>query len=256
MYKIGLKLWSTNTGAYYTEAQKLYSQGFFDYIELYVLPDSLDHLQKWKALKIPYIIHCPHSAHGFNLANKTLEDSNRRIYEQTKQYADELDAQYIIFHGGCDGSIEETARQLANFKEPRALLENKPQKPLPSTSEEQQCRGYSLEELQMIIHTTGCGFCLDIGHAVCAANSMKKEPYQYVRELFLLSPKVVHLSDISDMKSEYDSHPNLGTGMLDIPQIMDTLPKTVFITIETNKPDSKSLTRFKEESSLLCRLIA
>ena len=48
MYKLGLKLWSINTGFYYEEAKKLYAQGIFDYIELYVVPDTLDTLPKWK----------------------------------------------------------------------------------------------------------------------------------------------------------------------------------------------------------------
>ena len=51
MYKIGLKLWSTNTDCYYNEAIRLYNDGVFDYIELYVVPDTLDTLQKWKKLR-------------------------------------------------------------------------------------------------------------------------------------------------------------------------------------------------------------
>lgn len=246
MHKIGLKLWSINTDAYYTEAQKLYAQGVFDYIELYVLPDSLDHLKKWEALQIPYIIHCAHSAHGFNLADKTLEDNNRRIYEQAKRYADELNAPYIIFHGGCDGTIEETARQLAAFHEPRALIENKPMKPLPDVTTAKQCRGYSMGELQTVMQTAGCGFCLDIGHAVCAANSMKMEPYGYIQKLMCLSPSVIHLSDMTDMISEYDEHPSLGTGRLDFNMLSfwDENHQEYFLTIESVKRNKFSLNDF------------
>ena len=42
MYKKGLKLWSVNTDYYYDEAIRLYSEGVFDYIELYVVPDTLE----------------------------------------------------------------------------------------------------------------------------------------------------------------------------------------------------------------------
>ena len=41
MYKIGLKLWSINTDYYYDEAKRLYDEGVFDYIELYVVPDTI-----------------------------------------------------------------------------------------------------------------------------------------------------------------------------------------------------------------------
>lgn len=39
--KIGLKLWSINTDMI-NKAIKLYEQNYFDYIELYVVPDSYD----------------------------------------------------------------------------------------------------------------------------------------------------------------------------------------------------------------------
>ena len=250
----GLKLWSVNTETYRIEAQRLFAGGVFDYVELYVLPDSLDRLPLWKALKTPYIVHCAHSVHGFNLADRQRAELNRRIYEQAKRYADELDAAYIIFHGGCDGTIEETARQLAAFHESRALIENKPRMPLPEVSAAKECRGYSIGELRTVMETAKCGFCLDFGHAVCAANSMRKEPYSYIRELFRLSPEVVHLSDIADMRSEYDNHPNLGTGQLDIAELLRLLPEETPVTIETDKPSVKSLGRFEEECALLCRL--
>ena len=60
MYKRGLKLWSINTDCYYEDAKKLYDNNIFDYIELYVVPDSLDTLSTWQKLNIPFIIHCPH----------------------------------------------------------------------------------------------------------------------------------------------------------------------------------------------------
>ena len=46
MYKRGLKLWSCNTDYYYDEAIKLYNQKIFDYIELYVVPETLETLDK------------------------------------------------------------------------------------------------------------------------------------------------------------------------------------------------------------------
>ena len=51
MYKRGLKLWSVNTDYYYDEAIRLYREGKYDYIELYVVPDTLFTLQKWKEMR-------------------------------------------------------------------------------------------------------------------------------------------------------------------------------------------------------------
>ena len=114
MYKIGLKLWSINTDYYYEEAKRLYDNGVFDYIELYVVPDTLDKLDIWKKLNIPFILHCPHFMHGFNMAKFEKKECNFTIYQQVKRFADELNAEFIIFHGGVDGNIEETAHIVDN----------------------------------------------------------------------------------------------------------------------------------------------
>lgn len=170
--KRGLKLWSINTDFYLKEAVKLYENGIFDYIELYVVPESLETLSAWKKLNIPFIIHNSHFAQGFNLAKSEKAKRNREIYEQTKRFADELNAKYIIFHGGIDGDIEETAKQLASFKEPRAVIENKPYVALPNRMGGEFCRGYNFDEIKTVMEVSNCGFCFDFGHAICAANSM------------------------------------------------------------------------------------
>lgn len=121
VYKLGLKLWSINTDCYYEEAKRLYNEGWFDYIELYVVPNSLDKIEKWKKIEIPFIIHCPHFAHGFNLAKKEKKGSNRKIFDEVKKYADILNAKYIVIHGGIDGNVEETATQLAFFLRTKSL---------------------------------------------------------------------------------------------------------------------------------------
>ena len=171
MYKLGLKLWSINTDYYYNEAIRLYNDGVYDYIELYVVPNSIKTLSQWMELDIPFIIHAPHFAHGFNLAKKEYEKGNIEKYNEVKEFADVLMAEHIIFHGGIDGSIDETARQLAALNEPRALIENKPLRAIPNKMGGEFCRGATIEELKIVIDTANCGFCFDVGHAVCFSAS-------------------------------------------------------------------------------------
>ena len=279
--KRGLKLWSVNTDYYYAEAKKLYTQGVFDYIELYVVPETLDTLQKWKELNIPYIIHNPHFAQGFNLAKKEKAERNREIYEQTKQFANELNAKYIIFHGGIDGDIKETARQLASFSEPRALIENKPFVALPNRMGGEFCRGYNIDEVKLVMDTAGCGFCLDFGHAICAANSSynMKHPspqsspssgegvemtlshqkareefiYKYCENFLQLNPNMYHLTDLDDIKSPYDSHLHLGTGQLNFNKILPMISENKPVTFETNKNSKEKLDDFIEDMNFLNR---
>ncbi|GBR76366.1 hypothetical protein NO2_0928 [Candidatus Termititenax persephonae] len=252
--KLGLKLWSVNTDTYYAAAQKLYQENIFAYIELYIVPGTLHTLEAWRKLKIPFVLHAPHFAHGLNLACKEKEDSNAKIYKETKQFADELQVQYIIFHGGVDGTIQETARQLAGFHEPRALLENKPYVGLPKMGG-QLCRGYSPQEAGYVLEQAHCGFCLDFGHAICAANSLKKDVYAYVRDFLPLKPKMFHLTDVDDITSEYDSHPHLGAGQLDMSKILTLLPQEAMVTVETLKSFEDNLNDFAEDIRYLRHLL-
>lgn len=250
-YKLGLKLWSTNTEGYLREAQRLYALGVYDYIELYIVPNTLDTLDKWSKLKIPFVIHCPHFAHGFNLAKKEKKKSNQKIYKEVKEFADKLSAKYIIFHGGIDGNIEETAQQLSNLKEPRALIENKPYRALPNKMNGTFCRGYNLEEIGYVKEISKCGFCLDIGHAICSANSQKNEPYAYVKSFLELNPDMFHLTDNTDITSEFDSHPHLGTGELDLSKIKKILPVNAIITLETIKDENDKLNDFINDIKII-----
>ena len=247
MYKRGLKLWSINTDCYYKEAIELYDAGIYDYIELYIVPDTLESLPKWKELQIPFIIHNAHFAQDFNLAKNEKGTRNREIYEQTRQFADELEAKYIIFHGGIDGDIRETAIQLALFNESRALIENKPLIALPNRMGGEFCRGYNIDEIKLVMDTAGCGFCLDFGHAICAANSLGVNVYDYCENFLQLNPSMYHLTDLDDITSPYDSHLHLGSGQLDFGKIIPLIPDNSYVTFETNKNSKENLNDFEED---------
>lgn len=266
VYKLGLKLWSVNTDFYYEEAIRLYNDGIFDYIELYVVPNTLDTLEKWGKLNIPFVIHCPHFAHGFNLAKSEKKESNKKIFEQVQRFADELNAEYIVVHGGIDGNIDETAKQFASLNEPRALIENKPYVALPNRMGGNFCRGYNIEEIKLVMDAAKCGFCLDFGHAVCAANSfldLTPRPipysieerevalYSYINEFLVLKPSMFHLTDIADISSPYDSHPHIGSGQLDIKRILKLIPQNKNITVETIKNSKENLYDFIEDTEWL-----
>ena len=200
---------------------------------------------------IPFIIHAPHFAHGFNLAKRDKQDTNYEIYKEVKQFADELNAQYIIFHGGIDGDIRETAVQLALFNEQRALIENKPYIALPNKMGGEFCRGYNQEEIRLVTEIAQCGFCFDFGHAICAANSLGVNVYKYCKEFLQLRPKMYHLTDLNDINSPYDSHLHLGTGELDFGQIFNMIPDDSFVTFETNKDSKIDLNDFAEDMEWL-----
>lgn len=246
-YRIGLKLWSINTDYYLEEARRLYQEGLLDYIELYVVPNTLQTISAWKTLEIPYVIHNAHFVHEFNLSSKENRQSNRLIYQQSKQFADILDAKYIIFHGGEDGDCKETAEQILSFEEPRALLENLPLYPLPN-SNAKRCLGATFEEISYVLQVCGCGFCLDFGHALCSANAQHLNPYEFILQLMKFNPQMFHLSDVKNQADIYDSHVHLGYGEFDIIRLKrDVLPNDAIISIETEKNSKTDLKDFEQD---------
>ena len=249
MNKIGLKLWNINTDYYYDAAKELYNEGIFDYIELYVVPGHTDLIDKWKKLNIPFDIHAPHFAHSMNLSKVEYKEDNYKKYIEVKEYADELNADIIVFHGGIGGDYKETAEQIKSFNDSRILIENKPIRPLKSINGE-LCVGAKFDELKYIIDKSNCKFCLDIGHAVCSANSQNCNPYDYIKLLVSLNPLRIHLSDIH-IDSLMDEHLNYGEGNLDFRKVLNIIPNNINITIETNKSSKSNLDDYARDARFL-----
>lgn len=239
--RAGLKLWSINTDSYYEEAKKIYDQGLFDYIELYVVPDTLYTLNAWKKLKIPVILHAPHFMHGINLADSKCFDCNQKVYEQVEIFRQELHAEYTVVHAGMDGTVNEIIRQLQVINPKNFLIENKPA--IAPLCPEKKCRGAVFSELEEIINNTGCGFCLDVGHAICTANYYGVEPFEYLSRLQQLQPVMYHLSD-GDIRSSIDQHLHFGEGSYDIPKILSFIGDGKMISVETKKNSKDNLEDF------------
>lgn len=248
MFKIGLKLWSTNTDHYLREAKRLYAEGVFDYIELYVVPGSLNRATEWKALNVPYVIHAPHSAHGINLADKNCEERNRGVFSEVKEFADVLNAPTIIAHGGVLGSIDEVARQINLIGDSRIAVENKPYFPVDNS--DRLLAGSTPEEIEKIIAASGCGFCFDVGHAVASANAHQVHWKEYFDFFLRSNPEMYHLSDM-DISSKKDQHLHFGTGTLPIKEIAAQLPRDASISVETVKSRTENLDDFKEDVTWL-----
>lgn len=245
---IGLKLWSINEN-YLKPAKQLFLEGVYDYIELFVVPGSAGYLPLWKQLQIPFIIHAPHSVSGLNPANPALFESNKTLAREAFLFMHELAAPYIIFHPGRSGTEDESIRQFLAFGNThKMLIENKPYQAIDD--EKVVFVGSEAKSLKKIIDGTGADFCLDIGHAICAANSYKKDKLQFIKDLTLLNPKLYHFSD-GDINSPIDKHYNFGKGSYDFEQILPLLDNNISISIETQKNSETNLEDFRQDVAFL-----
>jgi sugar phosphate isomerase/epimerase len=246
--KIGLKLWSTNTDHYLREAKRLYEDGVFDYIELYMVPGTSDTSIAWKELSIPFVVHAPHSAHGVNLADPESQVDNCRIFDEVKVFSDRLGVEKIIVHGGVLGRVDEIVRQLKIIGDSRVLIENKPYFPVDGSR--RLLAGSTPEEVQYIMNDADCGFCFDVGHAVASANAHGAKWRDYFESFTALSPDMFHISDI-DVTSTIDQHLHFGEGTLPLTEIIQSIRSDSMVSIETAKNSIVYLDDFKGDAQWL-----
>lgn len=243
----GLKLWSINNN-YISEAIRLYKEGYYQYIELYAVERSYSkYINLWVHLRdknnIPFIIHAPHSLGGMKLSRSEFLKTNLILANETKRFADTLEANIIIFHPGVGGNREVTVFQLNKINDKRILIENKP---YYAIGKKEICVGYSPEDIEFIMQNANVGFCLDIVHAVCAANAFNEPYMDYLKRFLALGPSMFHLVDC-ELNSLEDNHLNPGKGSIDIPAIIKLIPADKRITIETDKSSNNSLKDFEAD---------
>ena len=249
--KAGLKLWSTND-FYIEESVKLFKENIFGYIELFTVPGSFGYIDFWKDINIPFILHAPHSLAGLNPADKFSRKDNLNIVRLTEEYRKALNPKYIIFHPGLNGSLDEAVFQFKSifnqFPEIQkiALIENKPSVGING----EKCVGVTPQEIRSMIELLNVGFCMDIGHCICAANSLNYTPLSMIENFLELHPLMFHLSD-GDFKSEMDTHLNYGNGNYPFVKILGMLPESPMITIETEKNSLSSLESFVNDVKYL-----
>jgi len=240
--QLGLKLGSLNTN-YTEDILSFYQAGYFQYIELFAVPESFDEtIEYWKQFSIPTVIHAPHSFAGMNLSLLEERENNKKKIQETFQFADALKSEYIIFHSGVNGKVEETINQLRPFIDSRCLIENKPMRGL----NDEKCLGSTPEEIKYILNELQAGFCLDFGHAICTANSLKKEPLEFIKELLPFNPRLYHLTD-GDYKSEKDTHMHYGEGTFPLKELLKMIPNGAKVTNEAKHNSDINLNDFKED---------
>lgn len=229
----GLKLWSTNIDLL-AQARQLIDNKIFNYIELFVVPDTK--ISPF-LIDVPYIVHIPHHKFGVNIGESGLKKYNlEKIYESIS-WADKLNAKYLILHAG-HGSMESAADLLGEVIDNRLLIENMPKVGL----NDERMIGYSPEQIEELISINNAGLCLDLEHVVKAAASLGLEYKEYVNIFLEFYPKVFHISD-GTLKCEKDEHLNIGEGELDFGYLLKCVKRnhSRLVTIETHRIEQRSL---------------
>jgi sugar phosphate isomerase/epimerase len=243
---LGLKLGSPDL-PYKDAINDLWKKNVFQYIELLAVPNTYKTtIDFWKQFKIPFTIHAPHFKHGMNASIKEKEIENREKIEEAFEFANALNAEHIIFHPGALGNLNETVRQFSPFADSRFLIENKPF----IASDNTPFLGSKPEEIKFLMEKLGVGFCFDFGHAVCAANSLKREPMEFIGEFLELKPRVYHLTD-GLYANEIDEHLHYGEGSFPLKGFLSLIPENAKITNEARHNFKDNLDDFLKDAECL-----
>lgn len=256
-WRIGLKLYSTNTESRLPAALELARRKAFDYLELYVVPGSRATAAAWKKIPLPVVIHAPHLHHGMNFADAARRESNRQNFEEVRYFADLLGADCIICHGGTGGTPEEVIRQIGALHDGRIALENKPvlQHPqLIADHSDWRCRGADFAEFKRMVEALRVNVCHDLVHTICAAATLRRDWHEEIRRFEALNPTIHHLADMVSERDELDTHEGLGRGVLDFREVLAVVPEGARITLETPKSQPDRLDDFVAEVRLLSEL--
>lgn len=256
MSKIGLKLQSTDFDIYNNEAAELFAKHIFDYIELYIVPETTDQINKWKKLevkisngncvKIPYMLHAADYKHNINLSNNDNFEKNKEYFAQVEQYRQELNSKCTIISSGAGGYVSESIRQLKNISPKNILIKNNIYK-----MENIINTGSTIEEISKIKNALMCGFCLDISDAICTANIQNQEPYEYLRGFNSLHPLIYSISG-NNVSSKVNTHGNLENTTYDYSIISLIIRNNALITINSDNKTG-DLTDFKNNVIFLKR---
>jgi len=231
--KFGLKLWSTNIGLI-DQAIHLIDEKIFDYIELFVIPDT--QISPFM-VDVSYIIHIPHEKFGVNIGDAIKKEYNLQKIDESIAWADRLNARYLILHAG-HGSMKHATDVLREIADDRLLIENVPKVGL----NDELMIGYSPAQIEELIGDGDRGLCLDLNHAAKAAVSLGVDYREYVQDFSVFDPKMFHISD-GTLDNEKDEHLNIGEGDYDFDYLLQCVLGSAsgLVTVETPRMHKGSL---------------
>jgi len=260
MAKVGLKLLSTADSECINAVAELYSKKLFDYVELYVVPNTTDTIEKWKnfrstglsgeKISLPIMLEAPDYHHKINFANPDNFEINRRIFDEIEQFRQALNSRCTIITPGYRGNISETIRQLKEFKPKNIIVKNNVYRiaELSSAAGIGSCG----EELEMVKKDTYCGFCLDIENAVCTANITDRDPYDFLRELNILNPIIYHISG-NNISTKDVTGGNISGGDYNFSKLSLIIRNNALITLNTIIKEQIDVFKFRDDVHYLRR---
>lgn len=262
MIKLGMKLFSTNCLQTPDLAEKVinYINEHDDmFFELMAIPESFEETHRFfrdrldRSRKV--VIHNAHEAFNFNTGDSSCREANRKMLDESRRFADVMGAEIIIVHAGNGFGEEghkETVYQFSTFKDERVAVENLP---MICDTNNQIMQGLTPQAIKEIKDASGCKFCFDFAHAICAANGLGISHDEMMQGFADLQPDMYHFCD-GDVTSGEDVHWHFGEGTYDLKKYLNRyVSADALVTMETGaKPNG--IEKWVADRAYLHKLIA
>ena len=221
MIKLGMKLFSGNAlefPEFSRDTLEFINSREDMFLELMVVPGSYEDTSGFfkNMVRTPLVvIHNAHEAYGFNAADSSKREENKKMLNESSRFADLFASPIIVVHAGNDfgkAGLEETILQFSGFNDSRVAVEN-----LPIFCDDKitKMHGLTAAEIRMIQEASGCKFCFDFSHAVCSACGLGVPVDGMLAEFAALRPDLYHLCD-GDVRTTEDDHLHYGEGNFDL----------------------------------------
>lgn len=224
-----------------------------DFFEIMAIEkNNYDFLRKFN---LPIIIHSQHRSFGVNIADKTKIERNLKSINFAGKIADMTNAKKIILHpGDLDNEncrIETAIEFVKSLDDKRIIIENIP----VDTKVKRLCQ--TPEETKEFLKASKAGFCFDINHAIMAAESLKIDYIDFLKEFLKLKPAHYHFGgqkiNSPSLSWKEKEHLALKDSNFDLRETINLLPKNAEITLETTTDVDNTLDDVRRMKEMLGR---
>lgn len=233
MVEFGLKLWSINSDLIHLATETI-DETDFSYVVIMPVHQSHNPAM-FENLPIK-LVHVTSEKFDFNPGLLANQELNNEILKYNLEWGRYFDIDGFIVHPGF-GDFETSKMFFKNIKNDKILIENMPRVGLNG----EPMVGSKFEELVSL--TQGKGSCVDLAHTFKSAITFNIDPYQFLKDLMLLKPKVIHLSDTSP-NTLFDEHKVIKRkSFIDFSKVCEIIrfqPSIKYLTIEIPRKNPKS----------------
>lgn len=210
--------------------QNILDKNIYQYVELFIVPNTLQYIKERQKLKCNFILHTPHDEYGCNISRSKIDKKTLSYIEESITYAKKLNANSIIMHSWDWWKIENLIKNIRKINNEKIIIENT----FYRNEEGFRVLKWVVTKYEDIklLKENNIRFCLDFSHHIINCKFNSRDYKKEFLNILKLEPYMFHLSDWI-IESWIDKHLSIWTWNFDFKFFLKNIPNNSKITIET-----------------------